>query len=71
MSTAPSAIGVTTMLYPVELSAVNDDLVPLDTQKSPAVTPVTDSENVARTVNAPLVGFGAVVVRVTVGSVPS
>lgn len=41
------------------------------TTKSPIATPVTASENVAVTVNVLLVGFGALVVRTTVGTIVS
>ncbi len=47
------------------------EVEPLPTTKSPIVTPVTGSEKVAVTVNAPFVGFGAPVVRTTEGAVVS
>ena len=49
--TEPAVVGVTVTLYIVELSAVNADVVPLDTTKSVISAHVTGSENVARTLN--------------------
>ena len=52
--TEPAIVGITVTLYIVELSAVNAEVVPLDTTKSDISAQVTGSENVARTLNDPV-----------------
>jgi hypothetical protein len=64
------ALGVTVNVYVVP-EPERLDAVPPVTLISPSVSPVTDSENVAVTVNAAFVGFGAEVLSVTVGAVLS
>lgn len=69
--TAPSATGLTSTVYTVELAHVKLDFVPFTTTKSLTVTPVTGSLNVAVTVKGAFVGFEAGVESTTVGAAPS
>lgn len=69
--TGPSVVGVTTIVYTVELTALKLQVDALVTLKSPPVTQVTGSLNVAVTVNAAFVGFEAGVERTTVGALVS
>ena len=65
--TVPSLVGVTVNVYVVP-EPERLDAVPPVTVIPPSTSPVTDSENVAVTVNAEFVGFGAEVVSDTVGA---
>ena len=61
------ALGVTVNVYVVP-EPERLDAVPPVTVIPPSTSPVTDCENVAVTVNAAFVGFGAEVVSDTVGA---
>lgn len=69
--TGPLAEGLISIVYTLPLTVVNADLVLFVTIKSPLVTHITASENVAVTVKSPLVGLGTLDVSTTVGTVAS
>ena len=64
--TVPSVVGVTVNVYVVP-EPERLDALPLVTVISPSANPLTDLLKVAVTVNVEFVGFGAEVVRFTVG----
>ncbi len=68
--TAPAATGVTVKLYEAPLPE-KPETVPFPIVTSPAVKPVTSSENAAVTTNAPEIGSPAELASVTLGGVRS